>query len=222
MSLNNIDNMRQIIVPLVEGLERMAPEEFDAAMLREGAHAAVDCVNWPNEYPYKPSCSFDVARSRDCLAFRFDVEGADLRATVMHDNGESWKDSCCEVFISPEGGEYYNVETTCIGSVLMACGSGRAGRVKLPPEQVARVIRRSSLPHEPVEVAGGMHRWQLAVLIPFSLIGLDPERLPSSLRGNVYKCGDLTATPHFLSWNPIRTEHPDFHRPECFGEFLLR
>ena len=23
---------------------------------------------------------------------------------------------------------------------------------------------------------------------------------------------------HFLSWRPIRTEKPDFHRPEFFGE----
>ena len=53
------------------------------------------------------------------------------------------------------------------------------------------------------------------------LIGVDPENLPHSLRANFYKCGDKTAHPHYLSWSPIHTEKPDFHRPEFFGELIL-
>ena len=41
------------------------------------------------------------------------------------------------------------------------------------------------------------------------------------LRGNFYKCGDLTATPHWGSWNPVGTGAPDFHRPEYFGKMPL-
>jgi hypothetical protein len=36
--------------------------------------------------------------------------------------------------------------------------------------------------------------------------------------GNVYKCGDNLPVPHFISWNPITTENPDFHRPDFFGQ----
>ena len=32
---------------------------------------------------------------------------------------------------------------------------------------------------------------------------------------------DKTAHPHYLSWSPIGTEKPDFHRPEFFGELVL-
>ena len=32
------------------------------------------------------------------------------------------------------------------------------------------------------------------------------------------KCGDDTAVPHFLSWNPIGAPRPNFHTPEYFGE----
>ena len=35
-------------------------------------------------------------------------------------------------------------------------------------------------------------------------------------RMNLYKCGDNLSHPHFLSWRPIATEKPDFHRPEFF------
>lgn len=34
---------------------------------------------------------------------------------------------------------------------------------------------------------------------------------------NFYKCGDKLQTPHFLSWNPINLEKPNFHCPEFFG-----
>ena len=56
---------------------------------------------------------------------------------------------------------------------------------------------------------------------PSHLIGLDPANLPHSIRANFYKCGDKTAHPHYLSWSPIDTPKPDFHRPDFFGELLL-
>jgi hypothetical protein len=34
---------------------------------------------------------------------------------------------------------------------------------------------------------------------------------------NFYKCGDDTSKRHYLSWNPVKTAKPDFHRPEYFG-----
>lgn len=40
-------------------------------------------------------------------------------------------------------------------------------------------------------------------------------------RANCYKCGDLTVHQHYLSWNPVETRTPDFHRPEFFGQMLL-
>ena len=45
---------------------------------------------------------------------------------------------------------------------------------------------------------------------------------PESIRANFYKCGDKTAHPHYLSWSPIDTPKPDFHRPEFFGELILK
>ena len=35
---------------------------------------------------------------------------------------------------------------------------------------------------------------------------------------NVYKCGDNLSQPHFLSWQPIHTDKPNFHVPQFFGE----
>jgi hypothetical protein len=36
-------------------------------------------------------------------------------------------------------------------------------------------------------------------------------------RANFYKCGDKLAVPHYVTWNPVGTVAPDYHRPEYFG-----
>ncbi|MBR5570284.1 MAG: hypothetical protein IKW10_05250 [Oscillospiraceae bacterium] len=41
------------------------------------------------------------------------------------------------------------------------------------------------------------------------------------IRANCYKCGDLTPKPHYLSWNPVTSPNPDFHRPQDFGLMTL-
>ena len=68
----------------------------------------------------------------------------------------------------------------------------------------------------------GIFAWELLAVIPFDLIGVDPIRLPEKIYANFYKCADATALPHYLSWSPIDTPAPDFHRPEFFGELYLK
>jgi len=36
-------------------------------------------------------------------------------------------------------------------------------------------------------------------------------------RANFYKCGDKLTVPHYVTWNPVGTENPDYHQPEHFG-----
>ncbi|MDA0991466.1 MAG: carbohydrate-binding family 9-like protein, partial [Verrucomicrobia bacterium] len=38
-----------------------------------------------------------------------------------------------------------------------------------------------------------------------------------SWRSNLYKCGDATSHPHWLTWSPIDRPKPDFHVPDQFG-----
>ena len=41
------------------------------------------------------------------------------------------------------------------------------------------------------------------------------------IRANFYKCGDELDKPHYLSWNPINLEKPNFHCPEFFGTLFF-
>ena len=201
-------------VPLLEQAD-------DKALELKGARFDVGNVNWPEAFPYAPICAGRIARTRDALVVSWRVSGLDLTARNTLDGGTIWEDSCCEIFLqAPGSAQYYNIEVNAAGILLVGYGTGRGDRVLLPPEKMALITRKAEV-KAPVDISDEIKTWSLTIRIPFQILGLDPAHLPDKLLGNIYKCGDKTAHPHFLSWAPIATPNPDFHRPEFFGTFLL-
>lgn len=215
--------MKSLNVPFLENLYTDDLPRFEAAMESGAAKAFIDTVCWPEDYPYFPSVSFSVARSQTHLGILFNVRGFDLRAHATENNGNVWEDSCCEFFVSdPQDGTYYNFEMNCIGTMLASKRRNRNDFTLFTDAQLDRIVRLTSLEKgRAIEGESGIFSWRAAMGIPFDLIGIGKKHLPSSLRANFYKCGDKTAHPHFLSWNPVKTSAPDFHRPEFFGELKL-
>ena len=210
--------MNTINVPFVN----LDNQTLDTALELGGARFDVACVNWPETFPYAPLCSGRVARTKDALVVDFRVSGLDLRAQNMEDNGRQWEDSCVEVFIKdPEKADYYNFEINALGKVLACYGPVREGRTRRPQEQMKKILRFAHLEGGPLD-KDGIQTWRVGVVIPFELIGLHPDNLPHSIRANFYKCGDKTAHPHYVSWSPIDTPKPDFHRPDFFGKLILK
>lgn len=197
-------------------------ESCDAEALElKGASFQVDKVNWPDEFPHAPFCAGKIARTADALWIVWHVSGPGITVKNLKDGGTIWEDSCCEIFLQEPGcPDYYNIEVNAAGHLLVGKGPGRADR-KLIPESMNRIIRFGGVA-APVDIADEPVDWCIGIIVPFEAIGLDPENLPDQLSGNIYKCGDKTAHPHFLSWAPVGTPQPDFHRPEFFGTFLLK
>ena len=188
--------MKTLDVPFIEGLAEMDDAAFLRALEEGGARFSVDQVGWPEVWPYCP-----------------ETQGA-----IAHCNGRQWEDSCCEFFVAGPAG-YYNFEINCIGKILGAMGPQREERTRQEPKALERIRRVTSLPVAPVDRSGEIYTWDVAVLIPYDLFGAVPNTV--SLRANFYKCGDLTAHPHFVSWAPVNSPKPDFHRPDSFGELIL-
>ncbi len=86
-----------------------------------------------------------------------------------------------------------------------------------------KIVRYSSLGEvtEAVTENDAVFVWDIAIFIPFELLGFGKGEVPASLKGNLYKCADMSAHPHYVSWSPIGTPRPDFHCPEYFGTFIL-
>ncbi len=180
----------------------------------------INNVNWA-AYPYKPEVSFRIAHTDNSILLHFKVKEESIRAHYGEDNGSVWTDSCVEFFSVPGGDDiYYNIECNCIGTILIGAGAERENRVRAGKEITGLVKRWSTLGDVPFEERVGEVAWEVALVIPYKAFfmhqieSLDVQVVPA----NFYKCGDDLQTPHFLSWNPIPIEKPDFHRPDHFGK----
>jgi len=180
----------------------------------------IDTVNWAN-YPYRPEAIFRIAHTGEAVLLNFHINEADIKAVCDRDNGNVWEDSCVEFFISFKEDLYYNIECNCIGKILIGKGSGKEGRIRLPEELLKKVDRWSSLGDSPLENLSG--DWDVSLVIPKEIFYPDITNSFDKIKakGNFYKCGDCLQTPHFLSWNPIQNETPNFHLPRFFGELLF-
>jgi hypothetical protein len=70
---------------------------------------------------------------------------------------------------------------------------------------------------EPFQEREAQTPWKAWIKIPYELLGTDLKGLKEQgFKCNFYKCGDHLSKPHHLSWKPIETPEPDFHRPEFF------
>ncbi len=183
----------------------------------------VDVLNW-EEYSYRPDVKFRIANTGNSILVNFWVKEASVRAKYGNDNGSVWTDSCVEFFSIPgQDGIYYNLECNCIGTILLAAGAGRSGREPASATVMESIKRWASLGNKPFEERIGETEWEVALIIPYTaffksnVTSLDGKEI----RANFYKCGDELKSPHFVSWNPIKTEKPDFHRPEFFGKLLF-
>ncbi|MCI2083143.1 MAG: carbohydrate-binding family 9-like protein [Bacteroidales bacterium] len=194
--------------------ELASAEELDA----HGSHISVDTLNWTS-YPYKPDVKCLLGHTDLSMLVKFKVTEGHAAATCMENNGEVWKDSCVEFFVREPGNPfYYNFETNCIGTILAAKRTGRDDAVHFTEKELASISHIPSLDKHPF--ADKSEAWSLSLEIPFKLIGIG-SGIPKTLDANFYKCGDDTAIPHYLSWNPILTPEPDFHRPEFFGKLIM-
>jgi len=212
--------MKHVIIPYIKSLDETKIEYTGDILENKGKREAVDKLNWPKEYPYRPITTFNIAYSSSAIYIKYDVHGSMLRAIYTNDQEPVYEDSCVEFFCKrPEDDYYTNFEFNCIGTCLATTRKGRAEAVQaLSAEKMQLIERHSSLGRRAFKEVEGMFAWDLIVKIPFSVIGFKEGEIPDKLLGNFYKCADGTESPHYLSWAPIQTKKPDFHRPDFFGE----
>lgn len=186
----------------------------------------LSCVNWEADFSYLPSVEVAFAHDGENIFIHFKVQENSVRAVAEKDQDAVWQDSCVEFFSQPNpiDGIYYNLECNCTGKILLAAGDGRDNRERAPKEVTDSIMRWSSLGAEPFDEKKQITEWEVALIVPKSFYFLhEIESLSNmTIRANAYKCGDKLSVPHFVSLFSIKTNKPDFHRPEFFKELKLK
>lgn len=189
-----------------------------------GTRLSIDSLNWPAEFPYRPLTVVTAAHSGTAIYLDFLVRCNYLRAENYTDNSPVSEDSCVEFFVAPDPkmpGNYFSIGINCIGSVRATFHSSEGSSRLCTPDELAGIRRYASVGTRPFREVEGSFIWSVTVAIPLRLLGLEHSVTPLEIRGNFNKCAALTSQPHYLSWAPIRSEHPDFHRPEAFAPIIL-
>jgi len=223
-----MDDFNKLIIPEVEvdfDLLKSDPKAFSSDFDQKGRPASVSHVSW-DSYPDKPDVRIRIGWSGEFLLLKFIVKEREILGTFTQDGSDVYKDSCAEIFLSPENSDhYYNFEFNCLGTCLAQVGTQRENREILGTDILSGIRRISSLERSPYHkyhegLVDEAEVWSLLLVIPSSAFVRDSisNFQGFRMRGNFYKCGDNLETPHYLSWNPVLTEQPDFHRPEFFGE----
>ena len=155
----------------------------------------------------------------DAFYVRMWAREANIRAECPRDDllANTYEDSCLEFFISPVAGDarYLNFEFNPNCALCLQIGTSKTDRTRL--------VRTDDL-FQAVSTRTE-DGWEITYRIPFDFVrSLYPDFSAESgtiLRGNFYKCGNLTVQKHYLSWSPIESDTPNFHLPEYFGVLVL-
>lgn len=176
--------------------------------------APIDTLLW-TEHTDICACA-RVCYDENALYVRLEAKEKEIRATEEGLLSNPYEDSCLEFFLSPEEGRYLNIEFNPLGSVYFGIASSIDDLVRLIPESGHVFCPETGFTED---------GWYISYQVPVSMIRwFFPDfQLASGkkLRGNFFKCGDRTAEPHFLAWNPVICEKPDFHRLADFGLLIL-
>ena len=182
----------------------------------------IDVLNWAI-YGYKPKINFRIGHTGKEIWLKYYVTEKHILAKETRTNGSVYKDSCVEFFISVDNKNYYNLEVNCIGTIHLAYGPGRNDRKFVDPEIIKKIEVESSLGNQPFDEKTGNFDWEMMIRVPVSSFAFDNIKSLKGLKAtaNFYKCGDDTTEPHYVTWNPVKTENPDYHRPGFFGKVLF-
>ncbi|MCU0462062.1 MAG: carbohydrate-binding family 9-like protein [Bacteroidales bacterium] len=193
--------------------------ESVSAALDNLAKNNIDQINWEGLI-YKPDVRFSIGYTDHEIMLKYYITEDYFKAEKTESNQNVFEDSCVEFFLSPsDDGIYYNLEFNGIGTCLLGSGTSRTDRLRADPGIISSIRRITSSGTEPIAEQKGKFTWAITIAIPFRVLFHHKIKTlkGSTFRANFYKCGDRLSVPHYVTWNPVKTIRPDFHRPEFFG-----
>lgn len=178
-----------------------------------------------DEPAHRPKVLSKVAWDDKALYVIFKVEDRYVRAVAKENQGEVWKDSCVELFFTPDSkisGSYFNVEINCGGTMLFWWHPENKEAIPVSAKDCEKVEIAHSMPKIVDPEISGPTTWTIEYRLPFSVVekyfpGTVKPVKGGSWKANLYKCADDSSQPHWLTWSHIDHPTPKFHVPQAFG-----
>jgi hypothetical protein len=207
--------MNQLKVAFTKAIDRNRQIGDISNYLDKVQKNSIDNLLWQTDN-YKPKVEFSIAHGNDCLFLKYFVTEDSIRAVYCNVDDPVYKDSCVEFFIAFNNQEnYYNLEFNCIGTCHAGYGADRHDRELLPKENLSKIKSMTV-----IKPANQNISWELTLMIPVEVFSNHQLTQLNGLKstGNFFKCGDDLPVPHYLAWNNVMAEKPNFHLPEYFGK----
>lgn len=181
----------------------------------------IGCQNWRKDYPYKPEARFRIAHDGQNIYVEYHVREDAVRAVNGEDQSPVFQDACCEFFLMIDGEDtYYNIESNCIGAILMQGGKQGGEREEASQAVLKSIKRWASLGNDTFETRVGAQEWSLTLIIPASALFQSNIKSLDGMTAtaNFFKYGSRLPKRHFLSWNEVGQQgKPNFHQTARFG-----
>lgn len=183
----------------------------------EVKEGSLDFSNWDSETHYNTFFKMCFVKNKG-IFLKMRTDETKLRCVNTKRDESIWEDSCMEFFICPfeNRREYLNFEMNPLGAYLCQYGKERENRV---------FVKNLTSVEAEIRTETSENGWSLELFIPVKMIseifGESFRAQACILKGNFYKCGDLTEKVHYDSFSKMTTLPPGFHNPDCFAEIII-
>ena len=192
---------------------------------------SIQLRNFMGDQPeHFPQTQVKMAYDSLNLYLIFRVDDQYVLANATQTNGRVWEDSCVEFFFSPcenSQSEYFNLETNCIGTLLMQYHNIIEQKDEMVPVVKSKeiLIATTLSGPIPVEMVPPVV-WVVEYSLPIHILSSYGKTIQPaagiSWRANFYKCADKSSHPHWLTWSKVNYPKPRFHLPEFFGYLVFQ
>lgn len=203
-------------IPYLKEAANLQNVEDVSAILDAFPRHVLKFAPWHKEND-RPEVDFCIYYNKNDIFLKYFVTEAAIKAEYVNFNDPVYEDSCVEFFIAFNGdSSYYNLEFNCMGTGRVQYGSGKHNRTFVPANLIKTIKHQTTLKN----TSSGDIYWELTLIIPKAIFMFHPQLSFENNRArvNFYKCGDGLPQPHFLCWNNIVNETPEFHLIDFFKE----
>lgn len=201
-------------------MDYIAPLFEEKAEIELAPLGRIDSFHWEKDGYSRPESFFRLCAvgSKGIYAKLWSFED-NIRAECRKRDDPCYTDSCLEFFLMPVPGDerYMNFEVNPNGVYLSEIGEKREGRIL--------ISKISSLEPRISPFRKGKE-WGYEIFLSekfiSSVYGVGYSVEESAIKGNFYKCADLSVSPHYGAHFPVSSASLGFHNPDCFGNIIIR